>query len=317
MSCAHDSRVLSERLVVLLTLLGSCGLPTCTAVDSACFDDGPGLSEVNLGVCCHPGSVHPCFDAVYTRSRCCHGFQPADLRPLIRALTESLSAHSDWFRLVQGSNLRRDVLLAHLARALNLTGDFVELGVQEGIFAARMLDRLRELSRSPRLYWLVDLWQKSFLDDDPTVYKRQRHASMQAKLVRQTTLSVEQHWKKVRLLQLATVQAARLFNDGSVDFVYVDAQHDYCGVLDDLQAWWPKLRVGGVMAGDDYGTHGSKWRTCSNGTNIPGSVQRAVNDFFGLVGDRGSSVADYFMIRNQWVVLKGSAVHFGGASTSM
>lgn len=34
--------------------------------------------------------------------------------------------------------------------------------------------------------------------------------------------------------------------------IYVDARHDYCGVMDDLNAWWPKLREGGLAAGHDY-----------------------------------------------------------------
>ena len=40
--------------------------------------------------------------------------------------------------------------------------------------------------------------------------------------------------------------------DGALEFVYVDATHLYADAARDLAAWWPKLRVGGVMAGDDY-----------------------------------------------------------------
>jgi hypothetical protein len=40
--------------------------------------------------------------------------------------------------------------------------------------------------------------------------------------------------------------------DASLDYVYVDARHDYCGVKEDLEAWWPKLRRGGILAGHDY-----------------------------------------------------------------
>lgn len=42
------------------------------------------------------------------------------------------------------------------------------------------------------------------------------------------------------------------FADGTFDFIYVDARHDRLGVLEDLQAWWPKLRRGGLMAGHYY-----------------------------------------------------------------
>jgi hypothetical protein len=29
-------------------------------------------------------------------------------------------------------------------------------------------------------------------------------------------------------------------------------RHDYCGVMEDLVAYWPKLRSGGIIAGHDY-----------------------------------------------------------------
>jgi hypothetical protein len=38
----------------------------------------------------------------------------------------------------------------------------------------------------------------------------------------------------------------------SLDFQYIDARHDYEGVLEDLRAWWPKLCPGGLMAGHYY-----------------------------------------------------------------
>jgi len=36
------------------------------------------------------------------------------------------------------------------------------------------------------------------------------------------------------------------------DFIYIDARHDYAGVLEDLRAWWPLLKRDGIIAGDDF-----------------------------------------------------------------
>eukprot|EP00927_Polykrikos_kofoidii_P074627 TRINITY_DN70658_c0_g1_i1.p1 TRINITY_DN70658_c0_g1~~TRINITY_DN70658_c0_g1_i1.p1 ORF type:complete len:470 (-),score=55.14 TRINITY_DN70658_c0_g1_i1:21-1430(-) len=44
--------------------------------------------------------------------------------------------------------------------------------------------------------------------------------------------------------------AARLSED--VDFVFVDAGHDYKSVMTDLESWWPRIRPGGVMGGHDF-----------------------------------------------------------------
>ena len=58
------------------------------------------------------------------------------------------------------------------------------------------------------------------------------------------------HYEVVRELSLA---AAAKFADESLDFVYLDADHSYESVKADLNAWNPKIRTGGLFAGDDYG----------------------------------------------------------------
>ena len=40
--------------------------------------------------------------------------------------------------------------------------------------------------------------------------------------------------------------------DGSVDCIFIDGDHSYQAVLNDLRFWWNKLRVGGQLLGDDY-----------------------------------------------------------------
>ena len=45
--------------------------------------------------------------------------------------------------------------------------------------------------------------------------------------------------------------ASKLFPDESIDFVMIDGAHDYESVKLDIQSWFPKLKKGRVMAGDD------------------------------------------------------------------
>lgn len=49
-----------------------------------------------------------------------------------------------------------------------------------------------------------------------------------------------------------SVDVAQTVSDGSLDFVYIDADHSYRAVLEDLRAWSPKVRSGGVISGHDY-----------------------------------------------------------------
>jgi hypothetical protein len=42
------------------------------------------------------------------------------------------------------------------------------------------------------------------------------------------------------------------FEDGSLDFVYIDANHGFRHIAEDLVEWAKKVRPGGVVSGHDY-----------------------------------------------------------------
>lgn len=91
---------------------------------------------------------------------------------------------------------------------------------------------------------------------------------------------------KTVFLRMLTTEAAPLFADESIDFVYADARHDYCGLKQDLQLYWPKLRPGGILAGHDFLTQAqvskyikSDWSLCANGEMHQGAVKAAVEEF--------------------------------------
>jgi len=47
-------------------------------------------------------------------------------------------------------------------------------------------------------------------------------------------------------------KAAAKFQDNSIDFCFIDAAHDYAHVKQDVEAWLPKIKKGGIIAGHDY-----------------------------------------------------------------
>ena len=49
-----------------------------------------------------------------------------------------------------------------------------------------------------------------------------------------------------------STEAAKRVPHHSLDFVYIDARHDYASVMEDLEAWFDKVRPGGIFAGHDY-----------------------------------------------------------------
>lgn len=57
---------------------------------------------------------------------------------------------------------------------------------------------------------------------------------------------------KISLIIGDSLTASRLFGNASVDWVHLDARHDYESVKGDIQAWLPKVKAGGWLSGDDY-----------------------------------------------------------------
>lgn len=57
----------------------------------------------------------------------------------------------------------------------------------------------------------------------------------------------------VRLIPATTADASFWWRE-PIDYLYIDADHDYDSVVADLLAWVPFVRSGGLMLGDDYGS---------------------------------------------------------------
>ena len=136
--------------------------------------------------------------------------------------------------------------------ALGLLGAGVEIGVRDGDFSAHLLSHWA----GERLV-LVDPWaaQNASLYNDVSNVAQ---AEQDARFALVTSTMAQRFPGRATVLREYSVAAAASFADATFDFVYVDARHDYAGVLEDLKAWWPKLRAGGLLAGHDFvpdGTH--------------------------------------------------------------
>lgn len=57
---------------------------------------------------------------------------------------------------------------------------------------------------------------------------------------------------KIKWIKKKSAEAAEAFIDGSLDFVYIDGNHSYDSVREDIGLYYPKLKEGGLLAGHDY-----------------------------------------------------------------
>jgi hypothetical protein len=75
-----------------------------------------------------------------------------------------------------------------------------------------------------------------------------------------------------KILKEYSCDAVNKFDDSSLDFVYIDANHTSAQVLDDITNWSKKVRLGGIVAGHDYfNTNAS--------SKIQIHIKQVVNDF--------------------------------------
>jgi predicted O-methyltransferase YrrM len=115
-----------------------------------------------------------------------------------------------------------------------------EVGVYKGCSALYLAERLQQLGKRVTFY-LVDHFEGSEgITDTPEQIWKDFNAN------------IEPMRDAFKVMRSASVPTAKLFPDGSLDFVFIDAEHDYESVKADIQAWKPKVKSGGFLAGHDY-----------------------------------------------------------------
>jgi len=70
----------------------------------------------------------------------------------------------------------------------------------------------------------------------------------------------------VNPIRKPSIEAAPLYQNESLNLVFIDAAHDYENVCLDIKAWLPKVKPGGILAGHDFHHQ---------------PVQKAVSDILG------------------------------------
>jgi len=127
-------------------------------------------------------------------------------------------------------------------------GLFVEVGSWKGRSASFMGVEIANSGKQID-FWCVDTWDGSpELLNDPDVVS----GELQDVFLKNTA-PVK---KYIHALKEESVKAASIFKDEVCDFVYIDADHSYEAVKADIEAWLPKVKVGGVLAGDDRTAEG-------------------------------------------------------------
>lgn len=145
-----------------------------------------------------------------------------------------------------------------------------EIGVWEGKFSQKIFDHTH-----PKKLHLIDPWayqpseryQKSFYGSEQSGGQEnmdRRYESVKSQFASQIANG------SVVINRQDSAKAAAEFPDGYFDWVYVDGNHLYEFVKEDLNAFLPKVRSGGFLCGDDYHERDTWYKA---------GVKRAVDEF--------------------------------------
>jgi hypothetical protein len=157
------------------------------------------------------------------------------------------------------------VELGYLLNARGLLGTGAEIGVKTGAFSEEILSRW-----TGACLISIDPWAEAPADeyvDDANVAQAEHE-----RFLEQTRQRLRRFGERSRIWRMTGEAAATQVAAGELDFVFIDARHDYESVRADLEQWVPKVRAGGIVAGHDY----------VDGSLPQGEygVKRAVDEFF-------------------------------------
>lgn len=66
----------------------------------------------------------------------------------------------------------------------------------------------------------------------------------------------------IRFIREYSLEAVKDFHNNDLDFVYIDANHDFQNTTNDIAEWSKKVRKGGIVAGHDYARNKKKDYKC-------------------------------------------------------
>lgn len=179
--------------------------------------------------------------------------------------------------------MKERIELIQLLRAIKPYGKAVEIGVLRGDLSKQILENW-----GGTLY-MVDPWRKlgpeySHNDQNETDYAN-------------AIANIAGNEDRAIMIRATSDVAANIFQDGSLDMIYIDANHEYNFVKQDIKLWYPKLKPGGIFSGHDYAL--MDWYNDPH--FYPNGKDKAMylNDVF--IGKFGVNTAvDEFCAKNQY-----------------
>jgi predicted O-methyltransferase YrrM len=156
----------------------------------------------------------------------------------------------DWFNFQN--------IYSNVVNKFDNNSHFVEVGSWKGMSACYMAVEIINSGKNIK-FDCVDTWD--YVESSSEIEKSEFD-----NLFEVFNSNIEPVKDVINIIKSLSWDGAKNYEDNSLDFIFIDAGHDYESVTKDITNWFPKLKIGGLIAGHDY-------------HHLP--VNKAVNDFFG------------------------------------
>lgn len=126
----------------------------------------------------------------------------------------------------------------------------IEIGSWCGKSACFMAETLKKLKKYPKFY-CIDNFEGSYNEPEHKNYIKSIGGPNQLLIKFLNNINTAKVSKYIHTLKMTSEEASLLFDNEEVNFVFIDASHDYDSVNKDIQLWKPKIKKGGILAGHD------------------------------------------------------------------
>jgi predicted O-methyltransferase YrrM len=150
-------------------------------------------------------------------------------------------------RVIEIPDVGRDNLASLLAELSFKTG--VEIGVERGFYSKVLCKANPQM----KIYG-IDPWVSLAEEKENSPDRRTENTTSQhnCDLIYKDAVNRLKIYPKYRIIKEYSIDALTRFEDGSLDFVYIDGNHQDYYVLKDIEMWSRKVRKGGIVSGHDY-----------------------------------------------------------------
>ena len=128
---------------------------------------------------------------------------------------------------------------------------FVEIGSWKGRSSTYMGVEILNSGKKIK-FDCVDTWMGSEEHHDKSNVSYEPLLETPNGLYNEFIKNIEPVKSIINPIRMTSIEASKLYKDESLDFVFIDGSHDYMNVKQDIEHWYPKVKKGGYICGDDY-----------------------------------------------------------------